>query len=134
MEICLAEKKHDDARGPTDYIGSQSLGRRQAGLGSICSGNKPCTSCSGGSRYLEPLREIARTAKLLQSRDARGRYDVGNWELWFAWRPVRFYGCTRIAWLRTISRRIVLTGPKHFHREYTDTPTDFPAGYGLRKG
>ena len=57
--------------------------------------------------------------------------DVGNWELLFAWRPVRLYGGVRLAWVRRVSRRYVLTGRKHLRTEYTDTPSDFPAGYGL---
>ena len=58
----------------------------------------------------------------------RGLYDVGEWEPWFAWYPVRFYGEFRFAWMRPVSRRFVLTGRKHVHTEYTDRPGNFPKG------
>jgi hypothetical protein len=64
---------------------------------------------------------------------ARGLHDVDEWEPWFAWRPVRLYGEIRFAWLRPVSRRFVLAGPKHLHTEYTDLPAEFPRGFGLKK-
>jgi hypothetical protein len=60
------------------------------------------------------------------------KFDDGKWELWFAWYPVHLHGGVKFAWLRRISRRFVLAGPKHMRTEYTDTPSDFPPGYGLR--
>lgn len=63
----------------------------------------------------------------------RGKFDVGIWQSWFAWRPVHLYGTARFAWLRRISKRHVLAGRNHLKAEYTDTPADFPHHYGSRK-
>jgi hypothetical protein len=62
----------------------------------------------------------------------RSEFDIGKWKAWFAWRPVHLYGTTRFAWLRTVSKRPVLGGQRHLKMEYTDSPSEFPAGHGLR--
>jgi hypothetical protein len=53
--------------------------------------------------------------------------DVGEWELCFAWHPVRLYGTGRFAWLRTISRRPVFIGSFRLKTDYSDTPSEVPA-------
>jgi hypothetical protein len=60
-----------------------------------------------------------------------GKFDVGKWETWFAWRPVRLLGGARFAWLRRISRRHVITERNTLKRDYSDVPEDHPLGYGL---
>ena len=63
-----------------------------------------------------------------------GKFDVGKWEPWFAWRPVHLYGTVRFAWLRRISKRYILCGRLPLKAEYTDSPAEFPPSYGLREG
>jgi hypothetical protein len=49
----------------------------------------------------------------------------GEWEPWFAWRPVRLYSTARLVWLRPLHRRwIVKFGLATC--EYTDAPDQFP--------
>jgi hypothetical protein len=67
-------------------------------------------------------------------QELRNKFDVGKWEAWFAWHPVHLYGTIRFAWLRRISKRQVLTGRRNLKIEYTDSPDEFPRGYGLREG
>jgi hypothetical protein len=78
------------------------------------------------SRYKAPF------GRLPYGNNARNMQDITEWQPWFAWRPVRFYGELRFAWLRRISRRFVLAGSKPSHIEYTDRPGEFPRGFGLR--
>ena len=78
-------------------------------------------------------RHRASFGKLLRGSHARGLHDVGEWEPWFAWRPVWLHGEIRIGWLRPVSRRFVLAGVKHLHTEYSDLPGAFPRGAGLKK-
>jgi hypothetical protein len=56
----------------------------------------------------------------------RGKFDTGVWQPWFAWRPVVLFKCFRVAWLRGISRRRVLTAQNSLVMEYTDTPEKYP--------
>ena len=77
-------------------------------------------------------RHRASFGRLRRGSHARGLQYVGEWEPWFAWRPVRLYGEIRFAWLRPLSRRFVLAGPKHLCTEYTDLPGEFPPGFGLK--
>ena len=53
------------------------------------------------------------------------KFDVGKWEAWFAWHPAHLCGGAKFAWLRRISRRFMLTGPKHLRTEYTERPVIF---------
>jgi len=50
----------------------------------------------------------------------------GEWEPWFAWRPVRLYSTGRLAWLRSIHRRAIVKFRLETC-EYTDTPGQFPS-------
>jgi hypothetical protein len=63
----------------------------------------------------------------------RGKFDVGEWEAWFAWYPVHLFGTKRVAWLRRISRRPVLAEKCHLQYDYSDTPVEHPSGFGLRQ-
>ena len=49
----------------------------------------------------------------------------GEWEAWYAWRPVRLYMTGRTAWLRWIYRRSIVKA-RLSCREYTDSPEEFP--------
>jgi hypothetical protein len=79
------------------------------------------------SKYKAPFGRLPR------GNFVRDVHNVSEWQPWFAWRPVRFYSEVRFAWLRRVSRRFVLTAPKHLHPEYTDRPGEFPRGFGLKK-
>jgi hypothetical protein len=59
--------------------------------------------------------------------NAGAHLDVGEWELCFAWHPVRLYGTGRFAWLRKISRRPVFIGSFRLKTDYTDSPSEVPA-------
>jgi len=58
---------------------------------------------------------------------------LSEWKPWFAWRPVRLHREFRFAWLRPLSRRFVPHGKSRMHAEYTDSPGDFPRGFGLKR-
>jgi hypothetical protein len=49
----------------------------------------------------------------------------GEWERWFAWRPVHLYMTSHFVWLKTIYRRCVTKGGVETC-DYTDTPGEFP--------
>jgi hypothetical protein len=52
-------------------------------------------------------------------------YQIGEWQSWYAWRPVKLYMTPRYAWLRPIFRRCVMKGAVECC-DYTDRPDDFP--------
>jgi len=51
---------------------------------------------------------------------------TGEWQAWFAWRPVRLYVIGDITWLRSIYRRN-LTNDRIVASDYTDRPWDYPS-------
>jgi hypothetical protein len=64
----------------------------------------------------------------------RGKFDTGVWHPWFAWRPVLLFKSFRVAWLRGISRRRVLTAQNVLVMEYTDTPEKYPREQAQAEG
>jgi hypothetical protein len=52
----------------------------------------------------------------------RAKLDFDEWELWFAWRPVVLLGTEKVAWLRWIFRRSVLTKDFKPHYDYSEKP------------
>jgi hypothetical protein len=63
---------------------------------------------------------------------ARRENNLEKWDKWFAWYPVQLLGTPRYAWLRSISRRYVSDEKNQVKPNYSDTPVEHPAGYGLR--
>lgn len=60
--------------------------------------------------------------------DSEVAYETGPWEAWFAWRPVRLFGTSRLVWGKRIFRRAVRRDYKPRLIDYSDTPGRFPSG------
>jgi hypothetical protein len=77
--------------------------------------------CSG-----ETARHGGRSRIVMSAESTNTLIIEGEWEPWFAWRPVRLYSTARLIWLRRIHRRgIVKFGLATC--EYTDAPDEFPS-------
>lgn len=55
-------------------------------------------------------------------------FETGPWQPWFAWRPVRLFGTSRVVWGRRIFRRAVRRDFAPYLLDYSDTPSRFPSG------
>jgi hypothetical protein len=66
----------------------------------------------------------------LQPQPPKGSsaFETGPWQPWFAWRPVRLFGTSRIAWGQNIFRRAVRRDYARPLMDYSDTPARFPSG------
>lgn len=55
-------------------------------------------------------------------------FETGPWQPWFAWRPVRLFGTSRVVWGRRTFRRVVRRDFAPYLLDYSDTPSRFPSG------
>ena len=73
-----------------------------------------------------PKRQARFSIRTCPKSVASDQLDVGDWELCFAWHPVRLYATGRFVWLRKISKRPVFIGTYHLKTDYSDVPSNFP--------
>jgi len=55
-------------------------------------------------------------------------FTTGPWRTWFAWRPVRLFGSSRVIWCRQIYRRTVRCDFRRGMTDYSDNPRRYPSG------